>query len=162
MFAMHILRYVGTSLVGAALLSLVSLAPASAQSYGGNYNSGSMAAMGSMGYGSNSGSYGNNSGSYGNNSGSYGNSYDNSFADKFGRRVYLIRRGDTLLKIAARFGTTVGALLRANPSIHNPDLIFAGRFLVIPAVKNMRSYGPMAPRGSYGSGYAPAPGNAYP
>jgi LysM repeat protein len=49
---------------------------------------------------------------------------------------YTIRRGDTLSEIAARFHTSVGALVRANPSIHNPNLIFSGAKLVIPGSKD--------------------------
>ena len=44
----------------------------------------------------------------------------------------LVRRGDTLTKIAARHGTTVAALLRANPQIADPDRIFAGHALALP------------------------------
>jgi LysM repeat protein len=44
---------------------------------------------------------------------------------------YLVRRGDTLSGIAARFGVPVPALARAN-GIFNPNLIRAGRCLVIP------------------------------
>ncbi len=47
--------------------------------------------------------------------------------------VYTVRRGDTLIKIASRFGVTVGAILRANPQIKNPDRIYAGQRLNIPS-----------------------------
>jgi LysM repeat protein len=43
-----------------------------------------------------------------------------------------VAAGDTLLAIAQRCGTTVNALLAVNPSITNPDLIFAGQTLAIP------------------------------
>jgi hypothetical protein len=42
MLTSHVLKYLTRSLVPAVLLSLLSLAPASAQSYGGNYSSGAM------------------------------------------------------------------------------------------------------------------------
>jgi len=45
---------------------------------------------------------------------------------------YTIQRGDTLATIAHRFGTTVTALMQANPSITNVNYIQAGRRLVIP------------------------------
>lgn len=49
-----------------------------------------------------------------------------------GFRRYVVRRGDTLNTIAARFGTTVNAILAANPQIRNPNLIFPGQVIRIP------------------------------
>ncbi len=46
--------------------------------------------------------------------------------------TYSVQPGDNLSRIAQRFGTTVAALLAANPGISNPRLIFAGQQLVIP------------------------------
>jgi LysM repeat protein len=46
--------------------------------------------------------------------------------------VYVVRRGDTLNKIATRFGLTIGQLLAANPSISDPNLIAVGQVLIIP------------------------------
>ncbi len=46
--------------------------------------------------------------------------------------AYRIRWGDTLSGIAARNGTSVGALMRANPQVKNANLIYAGRTLNIP------------------------------
>ena len=45
--------------------------------------------------------------------------------------AYTVRRGDTLSAIAARYGTTVNAIVRAN-GIANPRFIYAGQRLVIP------------------------------
>jgi len=45
---------------------------------------------------------------------------------------YKIARGDNLTKIAAANGTTVQALMEANPQIKNPNLIYAGETLKIP------------------------------
>jgi len=44
---------------------------------------------------------------------------------------YTVRRGDTLSGIAARYGTTVGALSRAN-GIYYPYTIYAGQRIYIP------------------------------
>ncbi len=45
---------------------------------------------------------------------------------------YTVRSGDTLGGIADRFDTTVRALMAANPSIRDPDRIYAGQSLRIP------------------------------
>lgn len=45
---------------------------------------------------------------------------------------YVVQRGDTLRRIAARFDTTVAALVSAN-NIVNPNIIFVGQRLTIPA-----------------------------
>ncbi len=47
---------------------------------------------------------------------------------------YIVQRGDTLFLIARRFGTTVETLLRLNPSITDPNLIFPGQSILVPAV----------------------------
>ena len=44
---------------------------------------------------------------------------------------YTVKRGDTLSSIARRYGTTVQALLTANPRT-NPNLIYVGETLIIP------------------------------
>lgn len=45
---------------------------------------------------------------------------------------YNIQSGDTLSAIAARNNTSVAELLKLNPSITNPNLIYAGKSLVLP------------------------------
>ncbi len=45
---------------------------------------------------------------------------------------YTIVKGDTLTKIARRFGVSLKDLIAANPQIRNPDLIFIGDKLTIP------------------------------
>lgn len=47
-------------------------------------------------------------------------------------RLYTIRQGDTLNRIARRFDLTVGQLLTANPSITDPNLIAVGQTITIP------------------------------
>ena len=48
-------------------------------------------------------------------------------------QVYYAQRGDTLRKIAAKFNTTVDAILKVNPQITNPNLIYVGQAITIPA-----------------------------
>lgn len=45
--------------------------------------------------------------------------------------VYAVQPGDTVARIAARFGTTVGAITSYN-LLWNPNLIYAGQLLTIP------------------------------
>jgi LysM repeat protein len=47
--------------------------------------------------------------------------------------TYYVVQGDTLRKIAARFNTTVDVILRANPQIYNPNIIYVGQAIAIPA-----------------------------
>lgn len=46
--------------------------------------------------------------------------------------IYTVQPGDTLSTIAARFNTTVNAILAVNPQITNPNLIFVGQHICIP------------------------------
>ncbi len=45
--------------------------------------------------------------------------------------IYTVAPGDTLATVAARFGTTVSALMRAN-GLYNPNFIYTGQRLRIP------------------------------
>jgi len=45
--------------------------------------------------------------------------------------IYVVQRGDTLARIAARYGVSASALAAAN-GIRNPNLIYTGQRLVIP------------------------------
>ncbi|HHY27568.1 MAG TPA: LysM peptidoglycan-binding domain-containing protein, partial [Desulfitobacterium dehalogenans] len=47
--------------------------------------------------------------------------------------TYVVRRGDSVYKIAQKFGTTMQAIILAN-NLCNPDLIFPGQVLIIPCV----------------------------
>ncbi|XXF76250.1 LysM peptidoglycan-binding domain-containing protein [Myxococcaceae bacterium GXIMD 01537] len=79
--------------------------------------------------------------------------------------TYRIRPGDTLSALAARFKTSVSALARAN-KIANPNLIYAGKTLVIPGKGD--SFEPAKGSGSKpggsvkGSGGVGKPGSATP
>jgi len=48
-------------------------------------------------------------------------------------QTYTVQRGDTLRKIADRLNTTVDALLKANPQIGDPNLIYVGQVINFPA-----------------------------
>lgn len=50
-----------------------------------------------------------------------------------GSARHTVRRGEYLALIARQYGTTVQAILNANPGIKNPNLIYSGTVLVIPA-----------------------------
>jgi len=59
-----------------------------------------------------------------------------------GMIIHVVERGETLFIIAARYGTTVEAIVQAN-AIANPNLIYVGQRLIIP------TQGSVAPEGSY-------------
>ena len=50
-----------------------------------------------------------------------------------GGQTYYVLKGDTLRKIAAKFNTTVDAILKLNPQISNPNIIYVGQAIAIPA-----------------------------
>lgn len=70
-----------------------------------------------------------------------------------GEGEYIIRYGDTLYRIAWRYGTTVQAILDVNPQIEDANLIYAGRTLVLPAAVTQGSGGnppqQVSPGGTY-------------
>lgn len=63
--------------------------------------------------------------------------------------TYLIKRGDTLSALAARFHTTVGALASAN-GIKNVNLIYAGATLRIPGHSGQSTFTPAPSKGTGG------------
>jgi spore coat assembly protein SafA len=46
-------------------------------------------------------------------------------------RVYVVQEGDTLFKIAERFNVPLDAVIRANPQIQDPNIIFPGQKILI-------------------------------
>lgn len=55
-----------------------------------------------------------------------------------GGATYVVQPGDTLWRLAQRFGTSVDELVNLN-DIRNPDLIFVGQVLALPASANQAS-----------------------
>lgn len=49
-----------------------------------------------------------------------------------GGETYYVQRGDTLRKIATKFGTSVDVLIRLNPQISNPNVIYVGQAITVP------------------------------
>lgn len=47
-------------------------------------------------------------------------------------RLYTVRTGDTLYRIARRFNVPLDALIRANPQIRDPNLIYPGQQICVP------------------------------
>ncbi|MBE3590813.1 MAG: LysM peptidoglycan-binding domain-containing protein [Firmicutes bacterium] len=52
-----------------------------------------------------------------------------------GGRLHTVTAGETMSSIAAAEGVTLAALIQANPQIPNPNLIFPGEQLCVPAVR---------------------------
>jgi len=48
---------------------------------------------------------------------------------------YTVMPGDTLYQIANRYGVPVDELLKANPDIKDPNLIYPGQLIEIPVDK---------------------------
>ncbi len=66
---------------------------------------------------------------------------------------YRNQPGDTMSAIAARNGISLAALERANPQVHNPNLIYAGELLNIPGRgDSFQPSAPAKPRPASGSG----------
>lgn len=70
--------------------------------------------------------------------------------------VYTVNPGDTLATIAARYGTTVSAMMRAN-GIYNANFIYAGQRLNVPG-----NSVPSASQPVNAPANPPAPGNSAP
>jgi LysM repeat protein len=50
--------------------------------------------------------------------------------------AYYAVKGDTLRKIAAKFGTTVDAILKLNPQITNPNVIYVGQAIKVASTSS--------------------------
>lgn len=48
-------------------------------------------------------------------------------------KSYTVKSGDTLSEIAVRYDTSVSELMKLNPSISDPDVIYAGQTIKVPA-----------------------------
>jgi lysozyme len=48
-------------------------------------------------------------------------------------QFYYVKKGDTLRIIAAKFNTTVDAILKVNPKITNPNVIYVGQAITLPS-----------------------------
>lgn len=48
------------------------------------------------------------------------------------QRVHTVRKGDTLWALAKQYGVELAALIRANPQIKNPNLIYPGEAVTVP------------------------------
>lgn len=48
-------------------------------------------------------------------------------------QTYYVKKGDTLRTIAAKFNTTVDAILQVNPKITNQNLIYVGQAIKLPS-----------------------------
>ena len=61
-------------------------------------------------------------------------------AGSYSASNYQIQSGDTLSQIAQQNGTTVSALLNANPGLADPNKIYAGQTLTIPGATSSSSH----------------------
>ncbi|MGQ9586048.1 MAG: LysM peptidoglycan-binding domain-containing protein [Anaerolineae bacterium] len=63
--------------------------------------------------------------------------------------VHVVQRGEILAQIASRYGTTAGAIARAN-NLTNSNIIYVGQRLVIPGKEVSPSAAPPAPAAAQG------------
>lgn len=54
--------------------------------------------------------------------------------------AYIVKKGDTLYKIAQRYDVPLDKVIRANPQIPNPNLIYPGQIVYIPIEKKHKMY----------------------
>ena len=57
-------------------------------------------------------------------------------------QVYVVAKGDTMSKIAKKFGVTIEEILAANPQIKNPDKIGIGDEITIPLPVDENGFAP--------------------
>lgn len=58
----------------------------------------------------------------------------------FAQTVYTVKPGDSMWKIAVNTQTGISELIKANPSIKNPALIYPGQKINVPAAPALKSY----------------------
>src|SRR5687768_5326022 len=73
---------------------------------------------------------------------------------------YRIQSGDTLWALARKNGTTINALMAANPQIKNANLIYAGAVMTIPGKSD--SFEPSKPGRPAPTGQVQGPGHTGP
>lgn len=56
------------------------------------------------------------------------------------QQTYTIQRGDTLWKISQRYHVGLKELIKANPQIVNPDLIYPGHQVKIPKIPSIKQF----------------------
>lgn len=78
--------------------------------------------------------------------------------DKSGVRVYVVRGGDTLSRIAAAHGVKTTDMMAANPTLKSADKIFVGQKLNLPA--NAKGVSGDAPAAAHKGAAASAPAAA--
>lgn len=49
-----------------------------------------------------------------------------------GGQIYYVQQGDTMRKIASKYSITVDALIKLNPQISNPNVIYVGQAITVP------------------------------
>lgn len=62
-----------------------------------------------------------------------------SYPARCNGQLYSVKSGDTLFYIARRYGVSLNALIAANPQIANPNVIYPGQIICIPAKTGRRS-----------------------
>jgi peptidoglycan endopeptidase LytE len=48
-------------------------------------------------------------------------------------QTYYVQKGDTMRKIASKFSTSVEVLIKLNPQISNPNVIYVGQAITVPS-----------------------------
>ncbi len=66
--------------------------------------------------------------------------------------AYTVRSGDSMSAIAARHNVALNALIKANPQVKNPNLIYPGQSLNIPGRKDDFVPAPSTPSGTSANG----------
>lgn len=51
-----------------------------------------------------------------------------------GGTIYTVRPGDTMFRIANQYGLSLQSVINANPQVTNPNILFPGQQLCIPAI----------------------------